>query len=54
MRPPTAQGYSAFFAYVFMCYIPRLVRNEDVLDLDRSFERFDVHVIRDCIIRSDL
>ena len=54
MQPPTAQGYSDFFAYIFLCYRPRLVQNEDVLDLDTSFERLDVHVIRDCIIQSGL
>ena len=44
----TAQIHSDFFAYIFLCYGPRFVRNEDVLDLDTSFERLDVHVICDC------
>ena len=30
MRPPIAQGCSDYFAYIFLCYRPRLVRNEDV------------------------
>ena len=54
MRPPKAQGYSDFFAYIILCYRPRLVRNEDVWDLDTSFERLDVHVIGDCIFQSDI
>ena len=43
----TAHRHTDFFA-TFLCCRPRFVRNEDVLDLDISFERFDVCVIRDC------
>ena len=41
-----AHGHRDFFA-IFLSYRPRFVRNEDVMDLDTSFERFDVCVIRD-------
>ena len=37
-----------FLCYIFVFQTYRFARNEDVLDLDTSFERFDVYVIYDC------
>ena len=39
------------YIYIFLCYRPRFVPNEDVLDFHISFERFDVCVIRHCIAK---
>ena len=54
MRPPTAHGHSDIFACIFLCYRPRFVRNEDVLDLDTRLLNDSMFMGFVIVIQSDL